>query len=368
MDEKLRPLTLGEILDRTTRLYRHNFWTFAGVAAVPMVVSFAVVLPILIALGAMGLFNPKAADPSVGAIVALVAGGILIGFPLLIVASVVEQVALTNTAISLHNGSKLKVREAIKSSWPRFWRYLWLIVLKGVLVGVAPAAVGGGVIIGLSVLTTLAAAAGAKAASVFIVILVVLIVFGIVVYMIWAETCFSMGISACLAEEKPGWQSIKRAYYLSKGTRGRIFVMYLLVIALYGVITMVVDIAIFIAMAIMTSIGHSKGTTTALVVVQILNFASNLTIQTLIAPVSVIALVLFYYDQRVRTEGYDIELMMQQAGLTSLPVATKPSTEPEPPAVAPTIPVPENPLTPAPESPLKPSFEQGPGTDNLKEQ
>jgi len=39
-------------------------------------------------------------------------------------------------------------------------------------------------------------------------------------------------------------------------------------------------------------------------------------LQVLLAPISVIALVLFYYDQRIRKEGFDIEWMMQQAGLT----------------------------------------------------
>ena len=34
-----------------------------------------------------------------------------------------------------------------------------------------------------------------------------------------------------------------------------------------------------------------------------------------------IALVLFYYDQRVRKEGFDIELLMQQAGMIAMPPA-----------------------------------------------
>jgi hypothetical protein len=38
--------------------------------------------------------------------------------------------------------------------------------------------------------------------------------------------------------------------------------------------------------------------------------------QIALVPVPWIALVLFYYDQRIRKEGYDIEWMMQQAGLT----------------------------------------------------
>ena len=43
-----------------------------------------------------------------------------------------------------------------------------------------------------------------------------------------------------------------------------------------------------------------------------------------IAPVSAIALVLCYYDQRVRKEGFDIEWMMQQAGLAQPLSATPP--------------------------------------------
>ena len=41
----------------------------------------------------------------------------------------------------------------------------------------------------------------------------------------------------------------------------------------------------------------------------------NLVLQVALAPISAIALVLFYYDQRIRKEGFDIEWMMQQAGL-----------------------------------------------------
>jgi hypothetical protein len=42
----------------------------------------------------------------------------------------------------------------------------------------------------------------------------------------------------------------------------------------------------------------------------------DLVLQVALAPISAIALVLFYYDQRIRKEGFDIEWMMQQAGLT----------------------------------------------------
>jgi hypothetical protein len=37
-----------------------------------------------------------------------------------------------------------------------------------------------------------------------------------------------------------------------------------------------------------------------------------------------IASVLFYYDQRIRKEGFDIEWMMQRAGLAQPPSAGSP--------------------------------------------
>jgi hypothetical protein len=42
---------------------------------------------------------------------------------------------------------------------------------------------------------------------------------------------------------------------------------------------------------------------------------ANFATQVLLAPIIMIASVLFYYDQRIRKEGFDIEWMMQRAGL-----------------------------------------------------
>jgi hypothetical protein len=41
------------------------------------------------------------------------------------------------------------------------------------------------------------------------------------------------------------------------------------------------------------------------------------TISILIGPIFPIAITLFYYDQRIRHEGYDIERMMDEAGLNA---------------------------------------------------
>jgi len=48
----------------------------------------------------------------------------------------------------------------------------------------------------------------------------------------------------------------------------------------------------------------------------------------LIGPIYAIGLTLFYYDQRIRKEGYDIEWMMQAAGLLPQQTAGEPAASP----------------------------------------
>jgi len=71
----------------------------------------------------------------------------------------------------------------------------------------------------------------------------------------------------------------------------------------------------------------SEYTVAAAIIAAVLYLVVDFTAQVLLAPVSWIALVLFYYDQRIRKEGFDIEWMMQQAGLTQQASATPPAED-----------------------------------------
>ena len=52
---------------------------------------------------------------------------------------------------------------------------------------------------------------------------------------------------------------------------------------------------------------------------QFLAFLTN----TFVGPIYATGFTLFYYDQRVRKEGFDIERMMQAAGMTPPPVRSE---------------------------------------------
>ena len=313
MSETFRPSTLGEILDRTAQIYRRNFWLFAGVSALPIGTVLALTaLGGLIGAAAVGLRATNLANPAAIVLVVLVA---LVAVPVYVAAAIFSSAGLTQAAASTHRGEKITIRGTFKSVRPLFWRYLWLIILQGIVVGLIPAAVAAAMAGPLIYLTSKSGAGvGAGAAIGFVVFFIIFAAFVVVV---WLVLGYSIGLSVCVVEQKPAWESLKRAWKLSQGTRGRIFVMYLLVMALSFALSMVAAIPFLIIITISTSVGNGAAySSIAAVIAEIVRLIVDFLLQVLLAPISAIALVLFYYDQCVRKEGFDIEWMMQQAGLS----------------------------------------------------
>ncbi len=312
MINQLRPLSLGEILDRTAQLYRRNFWLFAGVSAAPT----GVIVGLSAGLGAVlaATVITRHGIGQMGAAAGL-AGGLLlvVAAPLLVAALVFSQAGLTRAALSAHNGQTLSIRAALGGVRPRFGRYLWLLVLQGLLAAGIPGVIAAGAIAGLAALLRLAGG-GSGAGFGF---LIFLILAAAIAAAVWRALGYAMSLAACVVEEKTAWESIQRAMKLSQAARGRIFVMFLLVWALSLVLSMVVYIPVAIMAGIVGAMGHgAQYAAVVLISAEALNVLGNFALQTLIAPVYLIALLLFYFDQRVRTEGYDIERMMEEAGLS----------------------------------------------------
>jgi len=323
MSETFRPATLGEILDRTAQLYRRNFWLFVGVAALP--------IGVIVGVSALAGAIWKAFFSSItvsnfgmtGALAVLFGAIVLVALPVYIAAAVFSYAGLTGAAANAHRGEGFSIRSALEAVKPQFWRYLWFIILQGIVIGLIP--VGTAVVL-ITVLLFLAPQAGTAGglALGFVAFLLGAAAFVIVV---WLALGYSLGFPVCVVENKPAWESLQRAWKLSQGTRGRILVMYLLVIALSFAVSMISAIPSMIVMFI--AVAHGGGaaqSSTAFIAAEIVRVVMDFVLQALIAPVSAIALVLFYYDQRVRKEGFDIEWMMQQAGLAQ-PVSATPPIE-----------------------------------------
>ena len=380
MAASTRPLTLGEILDRTVQLYRRNFLLFAGISFLPSA------LYVLIG-GSAGLYFTsqapaftQTAPPNLQNILLLglfALGFCLIGLPILLAATAMALSSLNYAAFRCSRGDAASVRAAYAYSFRHFWRHIGIIFLQFLFAGVLPTLVFGVVVVVVSVLTALlAASASAKPFALLSGLLIILLFVALFVVCIWIWLRYCLAYPAAATEEKKAWPSLQRSAQLSKGSRGRIFVMYLMVaimtVIVYYALTLPIDIVLkftlYRSMSSITVLSKPP------VLLQVVNLFVNCLERTFVLPIYAIALLLFYNDQRTRKEGYDIELLMANAGWSQLPPAAVPqpyasAMEPAPAPASPMAPQITQPITepvaepaasaiepapPAPDIPLQP--------------
>jgi uncharacterized membrane protein len=314
MTTQLRPLGLGEILDRTAELYRNNFLLFAGIAAI---FAGATLCAEMLQLCIQAMLGYPHIDPRMQwAVVGLTVASVLV---VLLVAGL-SIAAITRAVAWIYLGEPTTIRAATASIVPRMRRYLWVMTIAGFRAW-GPLAVIYAAFIGVifayfpkGFLVNPAIAHGTPQSQTALIAMgLSFLILGplfllTVTYGIVMSLRYSLAVPACVVEELPARQAIKRSIELSKGARGSIFVLGLLV----GVIRIVLGVLLSLPFIIYSfkHIGHAIPIW-MMAVQQIAAFVVN----TLIGPVYSTGLTLFYYDQRVRKEGFDIEWMMRSAGL-----------------------------------------------------
>ncbi|MGB8258786.1 MAG: hypothetical protein WCE75_00470 [Terracidiphilus sp.] len=299
MDNSLRPLTLGEILDRTAQLYRSNFLLFSGIFAGVFALYHGVAL--IFTLSQAGV--PPAVRARIFTDPAQAWRAILfIGVELLLMFVLygLASAAITRAVAWVHLGEPATIRAAYRSVLPHLARFLGLKLLTAIIVF----AVWLGSLIGVVIVGALAAVA-LRGAAVVIILPLYLAAF---VLPVIVALRYSLAMPACVVENLGVGGSMRRSVQLSKGSRGRIFLLWLLVAA--------VEIAVLLCALlffILYPAAHQGQMPIYLTVLQqFVAFLAN----SVVAPILATGSTLFYFDQRVRQEGYDIEWMMQAAGMT----------------------------------------------------
>jgi len=335
METNLRPLSLGEILDRTAQLYRTNFVLFAGIFAVYCGVGLVMNL-LLIGLEEL----LKAMHTTALALITVAAAGIELLILFLLIGPVVA--AISRAVAWVHLGEPATIRGAYASILPRFGSYLWLMTVTAFVIWTPFVLLYAGF---FGTLAFYGKGFGAHAAqhaaatdphSLAVVgiasVAFILLLIPVCVYAILMTLRYSLALPACVLENLPALKAIRRSIDLSKGARGRIFVLGLLIGAIKLGLVLVTQI--FVLISAFKNHGQLGPGMTA--ISQIITFFTG----TFLGPIYATVITLFYYDQRIRKEGFDIEWMMQAAGLTA---PAPPAAEPrlaldahfEPPPAAP---------------------------------
>jgi hypothetical protein len=288
---QLRPLSTGEVLDRTFSVFRSHFWLFTALASISggfsLVLNAAQVLVQHYLLLHGGLGN---------AILEAQASSFVVIALLLPVESLVYA-ASVYALCEVYLGREVTAGEALRSGMRHLGRYIGIALWQGW------SAVWVFAILGVPaiVIIALGASRGGVAAVAVAGVLLFLSIIGGGIYGAIAYIRNSLAIPAALMEQIGVRASMRRSKTLAAGTKGRIFVVLLIAIALYMVVLMVESPMLFII---------AKSPLQEHLLAQSAILLVTFLAHTLISPVALIGLTLVYFDQRVRNEAFDILMMM----------------------------------------------------------
>jgi hypothetical protein len=291
----LRPLSIGEILDRSFAVYRANFWLFVGIGSLSAAVQLVLnAIQLLIFRGLVP--NPQQIQAHLHqqTIARQISGGV--AGVVVLLASAVTQAAAVWALSEVYLGRRATIGQSIRAVIGRsfrfvgialwqFWSGAWLALLvagPGALLLFGPASIRSPWIGGT--LMFLGIAGGGT-------------------YGIFAFIRNSFAVQSAVLEQLKVRPAMRRSKVLSAGGKGRIFVVYLITWCLFLVAGFVeMPLSLLIVYGAMRGEKH--------IAAQIVMLLVNFVAYSAVVPVMMIGLTLVYFDQRVRQDGLDLLLML----------------------------------------------------------
>jgi hypothetical protein len=304
-------MNLGEILDRTFQIYRSRFLVFLAIGLASPIATLA--LPLLGEIGKQTTFSSSTKD-TIMQINAWMPADWIASFVHFLSWPVIAYLA-SRTLL----GESPTLASALHSCKTRWREWLTLTATLWAVCVLLPHAVN-------RLYFEWAGAASARhllingAPSAPNPAIIGLLQWAINLLLILAVS-FSTPVWA--VEEMGVLSSLRRGWNLAKGIWTRILAAQLLAILLEWVLT--ASLVLIGGVALRIAIKSYHGGESAYRLGYDVTIVAIKVASILVAAIYPIALTLFYYDQRIRREGYDIEQMMAAAGFNS--PATQPPTE-----------------------------------------
>jgi hypothetical protein len=304
---QMRPLTTGQILDRSFALYRSHFALFAGIAVFPAAVS------LLFGLAQLGytlaMHKPLT---EAGAQLDAVGYGISLLSSLARICVYGISIAATTWCIaSIYQGKKATMKEGFDFAFRKWFHYILLVIAQTFSVVWLPGIVFG---VGLAGMFYLIPGMRGRAQPLLATSVILL---GAMLMALWCLIRFlgvSLAIPACVVEDLKIVASIRRSKELLVSRKGRIFLLFLFLIAL--------EMVFFALLIPLTALTIHSGPTWHLVVT-LASLGITFLYGVLVSPIAAVGLCLFYFDERVRREGFDIEFLMRKSEQASATAAAE---------------------------------------------
>jgi len=286
----LRPRSAIEIVDTAFTIWRRNFgqMTIIGIAA-----TVPIVLALVLGLGSLFTAGMTGKPLSQSAMLSMVPM-ILVFVVVLVLWMAVVDGAMTLAAGDAYFGREVSAASALRGALSKGGTLVLSNILRMLTIG--GAAVVGGIVIAL-----LGRANGGIAVLLIIVLSVLML---LLFARLFATT------NAVVFENSGASESLSRSFAISKDSAWRIFG----VILLSYIVLIVAQIAIGLTVQVVISMVLRSPMVASMV--------GNV-IGALLYPFLSIALMVLYFDQRIRKEGYDLDVLSD--GLPKSPAPVPPA-------------------------------------------
>ena len=303
----LQPLSTGQVLDRTFVLYRSRFALFAGLAVFPAAVSLVFGLAQLAYLLATHApLNGVGGQVFSTAYLVNMGIGLAGGLARLCVYGI--SIAATTWCIArIYLGEPATMKAGFHVAFKNWFRYIVLVLAQAWFASWLPVLALTAILAALFAIPGVAPALGSALQG-------VLMFAAIAGFLVWIMIRFirvALAIPACVVEELPIRASVRRSRALLVSRKVRIFLLFLFIVVLELVFS-----AVLIPFAVLAQ----KHGPTGLMIFQLVTLTITFLYGVLVSPIAAIGLCLFYFDERVRREGFDIEFLMQRSAAPVAPV------------------------------------------------
>jgi hypothetical protein len=311
----LQPMSTGDILDRTLRLYRRHFLHTLAIVSLPYLMILPVGAVLGSELGGRSLLlmwrNPV-----------FIAGGVLFVLAY-IYFYFLSTGALARSVSERYLGGTPTIRTAYAPVLRRSFSLIWVYFLVS-LAGAAILALGGGIFVGaILAVRQFPTTTGYVLAAVLSIAGIVAIVYALRVFF----RAFLI-TQVIVIEDVRGLAAIKRSGKLMGPSGGKA----VLIILFGAVVAAIISFVFNFPAGLLMAMGPGR---IAFVLSKVLDGIG----QILSAPLVMIPFTLLYYDSRIRQEAFDLEMMARNLG-----VSASPSSSPE--TAAPASPAPPPPAAP----------------------
>jgi hypothetical protein len=263
----LRPLSIGELLDRTFSLYRRNFLLFIGISAIPHLLVLAFQLTQLAIASSGAPVRRVTPDFSTGGVLGFV-GFFFLGIFIYLIAYSASQGGTVLAVSELYLGRTTTIGQSLGRLRGEFFSLFFVVIFNFLVLGVS---------------------------------FILFIIPGI--YMA-CRLCVC--IPAALLENLGPVDALQRSFKLTEDNAGRAFLILLLYVVIQYAAIILFDVPFLIAIGLKAAQHDPSMVRTLTALMQVANFLVGV----LVTPVVTIASSIFYFDLRVRKEAFDLQMMM----------------------------------------------------------